>query len=148
MVGPALKAERCDRVFDDVLEHQDSPLTALNTFVQASKKSDDLIVSSREYVLRFSVSSENAADFEALWLGRDSQLKGMYGFVEFHMLKGPEVDGMTLYAPHIVWASDEAFTAWTHSAAFREAHRNAGSTRKLHEGAPKFEGFSAIQHLK
>jgi len=97
---------------------------------------------------RFTVPNDNTADFEALWLGRDSHLKGMDGFVEFHMLKGPEADGVTLYASHTVWASEEAFNAWTRSDAFREAHRNAGSTRKLYEGSPKFEGFSAIQHLK
>jgi len=97
---------------------------------------------------RFTVPNDNTADFEALWLGRDSHLKGMDGFVEFHMLKGPEADGMTLYASHTMWASEEAFNAWTRSDAFREAHRNAGSTRKLYEGSPKFEGFSAIQHLK
>lgn len=97
---------------------------------------------------RFTVPNENAVEFEALWLGRDSYLKGMDGFVEFHMLKGPEADGMTLYASHTVWASQEAFIAWTRSEAFRDAHRNAGSTQKLHDGAPQFEGFSAIQHLK
>ncbi|MEM6303854.1 MAG: antibiotic biosynthesis monooxygenase [Pseudomonadota bacterium] len=96
---------------------------------------------------RFTVKTENAEAFEALWLGRDSHLKGMEGFVEFHMLKGPETDGQLLYASHTVWASEEAFLAWTKSAAFREAHKGAGKTTKLHEGAPKFEGFSAIQHI-
>ncbi|MDP5348079.1 MAG: antibiotic biosynthesis monooxygenase, partial [Paracoccaceae bacterium] len=37
---------------------------------------------------RFAVRPENAAAFEALWLGRDSHLPQMEGFVEFHMLKG------------------------------------------------------------
>ena len=97
---------------------------------------------------RFTVPNENTEEFEALWLGRDSHLKGMDGFVEFHMLKGQQADGKTLYASHTVWQSEEAFAAWTRSEAFREAHRNAGSTRKLHEGSPKFEGFSTIQHLK
>lgn len=97
---------------------------------------------------RFTVPNDNAADFESLWLGRDSHLKEMDGFVEFHMLKGPEADGLTLYASHTVWESEEAFMAWTRSDAFRQAHRNAGSTRKLHDGAPQFEGFTAIQHLK
>ena len=39
---------------------------------------------------RFTVRCENAEAFEALWLGRDSHLKEMAGFVEFHMLRGPE----------------------------------------------------------
>lgn len=96
---------------------------------------------------RFTVRSENAGAFEALWLGRDSHLKDMDGFVEFHMLKGPETAGVILYASHTVWASEEAFRGWTKSAAFRDAHKNAGSTARLHEGSPVFEGFSTIQHI-
>lgn len=97
---------------------------------------------------RFTVKDANAEAFEALWLGRDSHLKSMDGFVEFHMLKGPSADGTTLYASHTVWASEEAFLAWTRSDAFRGAHKNAGQSRKLHEGSPTFEGFRTIQHLR
>ncbi len=96
---------------------------------------------------RFTVAAENEADFEALWLGRDSQLTELPGFVEFHMLKGPEDNGLRLYASHTVWASEEDFRAWTRSEQFRAAHARAGTTRKLHEGAPRFEGFAAIQHI-
>jgi len=97
---------------------------------------------------RFTVKDDNAEAFEALWLGRDSHLKSMEGFVEFHMLKGPSADGLTLYASHTVWASEEDFLAWTRSDAFRMAHKNAGQSRKLHEGSPQFEGFKTIQHLR
>ncbi len=97
---------------------------------------------------RFTVSHENAQAFEKLWLGRDSHLKDMDGFVEFQMLKGPEnEDGTRLYASHTVWASEDAFRAWTRSDAFRAAHKNAGNTAKLHQGAPTFEGFSVIQDI-
>ncbi|MEL6467617.1 MAG: antibiotic biosynthesis monooxygenase [Pseudomonadota bacterium] len=97
---------------------------------------------------RFTVASDNAQAFEDLWLGRDSHLKDMEGFVEFQMLKGPEAeDGTRLYASHTVWASEEAFRAWTRSDAFRAAHKGAGRTAKLHQGAPKFEGFSVIQEI-
>jgi len=51
---------------------------------------------------RFTVKLENASDFEALWLGRESHLKGLPGFVEFHMLKGSETDGVILYSSHTV----------------------------------------------
>lgn len=97
---------------------------------------------------RFHVTAANADAFEALWLGRDSHLKDMEGFVEFHMLKGPDVDGVILYASHTVWQNDEVFRDWTRSDAFRAAHKGAGSTAKLHEGAPTFEGFTTIQHIK
>lgn len=96
---------------------------------------------------RFNVKTENAEGFEAIWLGRDSRLKELDGFVEFHMLKGPEQDGQILYASHTVWASHAHFMAWTRSDAFRDAHKNAGQTRKLHEGSPTFEGFETIQHI-
>ncbi|WP_108483067.1 antibiotic biosynthesis monooxygenase family protein [Oceaniglobus ichthyenteri] len=98
---------------------------------------------------RFTVPTENAEAFEALWLGRDSHLKEMDGFVEFHMLKGPETDGTILYASHTVWADEEAFRAWTRSDAFRASHKSAGSSaQKLHQGTPTFEGFSTLQHIR
>ncbi|ETX16378.1 antibiotic biosynthesis monooxygenase [Roseivivax halodurans JCM 10272] len=96
---------------------------------------------------RFTVPTENASAFEDLWLGRDSHLKEMEGFVEFHMLKGPEEDGRVLYASHTVWQSEEAFLAWTKSDAFRAAHKNAGETKPLYDGPPRFEGFTPIQHI-
>lgn len=97
---------------------------------------------------RFTVLPGNSKAFEALWLERDSHLKEMEGFVEFHMLKTAAREGGTvLYASHTVWENEEAFTAWTRSQQFRAAHANAGGTRKLHEGHPVFEGFSAFQHI-
>lgn len=97
---------------------------------------------------RFTVTTDNAQAFEDLWLGRDSHLKDMEGFVEFHMLKGPVKDDDTiLYASHTVWENAEVFMAWTKSMAFREAHKGAGKTMKLHEGSPTFEGFETIQHI-
>ncbi|WP_425427105.1 antibiotic biosynthesis monooxygenase family protein [Sulfitobacter donghicola] len=96
---------------------------------------------------RFTVPIENAEAFEDLWLKRDSHLKEMEGFVEFHMLKGAEVDGQILYASHTVWASEEAFRGWTKSDAFRNSHKGAKTTEKLFVGTPVFEGFSAIQKI-
>ncbi|MCX7567267.1 antibiotic biosynthesis monooxygenase [Sulfitobacter sp. F26169L] len=96
---------------------------------------------------RFTVTTQNAEAFEAVWLGRDSHLKNMDGFVEFHMLKGPEIDGKILYASHTVWKSEDAFRDWTKSEAFRDAHKGAKTTAKLHEGTPVFEGFNTIQHI-
>lgn len=96
---------------------------------------------------RFTVALENAAAFEELWLSRESRLQEMDGFVSFHMLKGPETEGKILYASHTEWQSEGHFRAWTTSEEFRAAHARAGQTRKLHEGAPQFEGFTAIQHI-
>ncbi len=96
---------------------------------------------------RFTVPAQNATAFEQMWLNRESHLPEMDGFVAFHMLKGPEDAGRILYASHTVWASEEKFRAWTRSEAFRAAHASAGGTVKLHEGAPHFEGFHAIQAI-
>jgi len=97
---------------------------------------------------RFTVPEENAEAFEDMWLNRESQLNENEGFVEFHMLKGPKKDGMYLFASHTVWASKDAFVAWTSSQSFRDAHKSAGDRKKLHEGFPQFEGFDVIQHLE
>ena len=96
---------------------------------------------------RFTVALENAADFEQMWLSRESRLHEFPGFVEFHMLKGPEKDGQILYASHTVWDDEKYFTDWTQSPQFHEAHARAGKARKLYEGAPQFEGFRMIQHI-
>ncbi len=96
---------------------------------------------------RFTVPLENAAEFEELWLSRESRLQDMEGFVAFHMLKGAEEEGRLLYASHTVWQSEAHFRAWTTSEEFRAAHARAGQSRKLHEGAPRFEGFRAIQKI-
>lgn len=97
---------------------------------------------------RFTVPPENEADFEAMWLSRESRLAELPGFVEFHMLKGPEKDGNRLYASHTVWTDEEAFRNWTRSQQFRDAHAGAGEGRRLYVGPPSFEGFTAFQHIR
>lgn len=96
---------------------------------------------------RFTVPVQNADAFEAMWLGRDSQLHTLPGFVAFHMLKGPEAEGLRLYASHTVWESVDHFTAWTRSEQFRAAHARAGDGPRLTEGPARFEGFEVIQHI-
>ena len=96
---------------------------------------------------RFTVKLENAADFENIWLNRESHLDQMEGFVSFEMLKGHENDGVILYASHTTWENEEVFRAWIRSAQFRDAHKNAGETSKFHEGHPTFEGFNTIQSI-
>lgn len=97
---------------------------------------------------RFRVNLGREADFERLWLNRDTHLKGMPGFVEFQLLRGPTTEDHTLFASHTVWASRAAFEAWTRSQAFRDAHRNAGDHKGLYAGHPHFEGFEVLQDLR
>ena len=96
---------------------------------------------------RFLVKKGSEADFENVWMSRDTHLEEMAGFVEFHLLKGPEAEDHTLYSSHTVWQNREAFEAWTKSEQFRKAHANAGNqtTGSLYLGHPKFEGFEVRQ---
>ncbi len=96
---------------------------------------------------RFLVKKGSEADFEHVWMSRETHLEELPGFVEFHLLKGPEAEDHTLYSSHTVWQSREAFEAWTKSEQFRKAHANAGNqtTGSLYIGHPKFEGFEVLQ---
>lgn len=93
---------------------------------------------------RFKVRIGSEETFEQVWTARESYLDSMPGFVEFHLLKGPQADDHTLYASHTVWRARENFEAWTRSQAFRDAHARAGKksdTASLYLEHPKFEGF-------
>lgn len=95
---------------------------------------------------RFRIRKDGGAEFERIWAERDSYLRQVPGFVEFHLLRGPEREDHILYASHTIWESAEHFEAWTQSEAFRNAHRNAGGgSRDLYLGPPQFEGFEAVQ---
>jgi len=96
---------------------------------------------------RFKVKPGSETAFEDIWQNRDSKLKDVPGFVEFHMLKGPRSDEYTLYSSHTTWRSHSDFEAWTKSAAFRASHKNAGKTDVHYDGHPQFEGFEVIQSL-
>ena len=93
---------------------------------------------------RFKVKKGMEEAFEQVWSSRESYLGRMAGFVEFHLLRGPEADDHTLYASHTVWRSRDNFDAWTRSPEFREAHERAGnksSTASLYLEHPKVECF-------
>src|SRR4029077_7809067 len=75
---------------------------------------------------RFKVLKDAAQDFENVWYSRESYLHELPGFVEFHLLKGPEREDHVLYSSHTVWRSYADFEGWTKSEAFRKAHARAG----------------------
>ena len=99
---------------------------------------------------RFQVKKGSEEAFEQVWLTRDTHLDEVPGFVEFHLVKGPEAEDHTLYASHTVWRDRDAFEDWTRSDAFRKAHARAGneSTGSLYLSHPKFEGFEVRQTVK
>jgi heme-degrading monooxygenase HmoA len=97
---------------------------------------------------RFRVKKGSEQAFEKVWLSRDSQLNEVPGFVEFHLLKGPEHEDFTLYASHTVWQDQGVFEAWTKSEAFRAAHKDAGQNKPLYIDHPQFEGFEVRQTVR
>jgi heme-degrading monooxygenase HmoA len=98
---------------------------------------------------RFRVKKGMEDAFENVWASRDSYLDRMKGFVEFHLLKGPEAEDHTLYSSHTVWQTKDDFVAWTNSDEFRQAHARAGngSSNSMYLEHPKFEGFEVRQTL-
>jgi heme-degrading monooxygenase HmoA len=99
---------------------------------------------------RFKVKKGSEEAFEKVWSSRETYLDRMQGFIEFHLLKGPEADDHTLYSSHTVWSSKATFEAWTKSEEFRKAHARAGneSTGPLYLEHPKFEGFEVVQTVR
>ena len=96
---------------------------------------------------RFRVKRGSEEAFEQVWLSRDTHLHKVPGFVEFHLLKGPEAEDHTLYSSHTIWTDKASFEAWTRSEEFRRAHARADNRtgESLYIGHPKFEGFEVIQ---
>jgi len=97
---------------------------------------------------RFKVLKGEEAAFENIWLTRESHLDKVAGFIEFHMLRGPEREDHVLYSSHTIWADRQQFTNWTNSEAFRASHRGAGQNKPMYIGHPEFEGFEVIQTVK
>lgn len=96
---------------------------------------------------RFKVVPGSEADFEHMWMSRDSHLKSVPGFVEFHLLRGPAHDDHVLYASHTIWADRPSFEAWTNSEQFRAAHGGSGAAKPMYLGHPNFEGFETLQTI-
>jgi heme-degrading monooxygenase HmoA len=97
---------------------------------------------------RFKVKLGQEDAFEEIWSRRDSHLKGVPGFVSFHLLKGAEKEGFRLYASHTAWADEACFVAWTKSEAFRQAHAAAGDHKDIYLGAPELEVFDSVQTIE
>ena len=97
---------------------------------------------------RFRVKKGSEEDFEQVWTSRDTHLQKVPGFIEFHLLRGPENGDHTLFASHSVWQSKAAFEAWTRSEEFRAAHSRAGDNKALYLEHPQFEGFEVRQTVK
>ena len=89
---------------------------------------------------RFRVVAGKEDDFEQIWRGRQSHLKGVPGFVQFALLKS-EAAGE--YISQSTWADRDAFIAWTQSEAFAAGHRQ-GSLAGILEGPPQVSTYEAV----
>ena len=54
---------------------------------------------------RFKVVPGSQADFEEVWTTRDTHLRDVPGFINFHLLRGPDREDHTLYSSHSIWRS-------------------------------------------
>lgn len=93
---------------------------------------------------RFKIALGRENDFVSVWKNRDSHLEDVPGFRTFNLLRGATTEEYTLFASHSIWDSRQAFEDWTHSEAFRAAHRNAGDTKGIYLGHPQVETFEAV----
>jgi heme-degrading monooxygenase HmoA len=82
---------------------------------------------------RFQVAKGSEAAFEQVWTSRDTHLDKVPGFVEFHLLKGPEAEDHTLYASHTIWENRAMFEAWTKPENRRLGGNVAHFPRYRHE---------------
>ena len=93
---------------------------------------------------RFRIAPGRETEFIEVWQQRDSQLNGVPGFRQFHLLQGPVHEDHVLFGSHSIWDCREAFENWTRSEAFRLAHARAGNTKGLYLGPPQLETFEAV----
>jgi len=91
----------------------------------------------------FKVNKGREAEFEESWRTRKSHLDEVPGFVEFALLKGDASAEHAEYSSHTVWASREAFVAWTQSPAFAAGHRQ-GSVAGVLAGPPQVKVYDAV----
>jgi heme-degrading monooxygenase HmoA len=94
---------------------------------------------------RFRIRKDGGEEFEAIWANRESNLPQVPGFIEFHLVRGPEAEDHVLYATHVIWENRAAFDAWTQSDAFRKSHGSSRGSRDLYLGPPQFEGFEVLR---
>ncbi len=93
---------------------------------------------------RFHIALGKEEEFINIWKNRDTFLSSVPGFKDFNLLQGPSNEEFTLFASHSIWESEEVFTDWTKSEAFRKAHGGAGGSKGIYLGHPQFEGFVSV----
>lgn len=93
---------------------------------------------------RFQIARGQEARFEEVWRHRKSYLDDVPGFIDFKLLRGAFGEVSTVFLSHSQWESEQAFTDWTRSEAFKLAHQQARSPEGVVIGHPQFEGYSTV----
>ena len=97
---------------------------------------------------RFRVKKGSEDAFEKVWLNRDSQLIKVPGFVEFHLLKGPEHGGLhALFLAHAL-AKQGDVRSLDQVGGVPRRPQGCGPEQPLYLDHPKFEGFEVRQTLR
>jgi heme-degrading monooxygenase HmoA len=92
----------------------------------------------------FHVAVDQASQFEERWQRRRSFLQDVPGFEAFLLLRGDVHEDKIHYASHSLWASKEAFEAWTQSESFVQAHRGEPLPKGMVLGPPHLECFEVV----
>ena len=92
----------------------------------------------------FQVAADQCEAFETRWRQRRTHLHGVPGFESFRLLRGEQAEGAVQYASHTVWASKEAFEAWTKSDNFAQAHSGDPLPEGMVLGHPKLQRFEVV----
>lgn len=93
---------------------------------------------------RFKIARGREECFQDIWRQRKSYLDEVPGFIEFKLLRGAPGEDATVFLSHSLWESEQAFSAWTRSEAFRLAHKQARSPEGVVIGHPQFEGYTTV----
>ena len=93
---------------------------------------------------RFRIAPGREEEFVAVWRERESRLDSVAGFQRFRLLLGERGETETIVISHSEWASRQAFSDWTNSEAFTEAHRRARSPEGVVLSHPEFEGYEVV----
>jgi heme-degrading monooxygenase HmoA len=93
---------------------------------------------------RFPIAKGFENAFIEVWRSRDSKLDTVPGFKDFHLLRGPEIEGGRIFISYSTWETYDAFVAWTDSDAFKAAHGKSRAPEGTYLGPPKFEGYDVV----
>ena len=89
---------------------------------------------------RFKVIKGEEKAFEHVWLSRETHLEKVPGFIEFHLLRGPERDDHTLYSSHTVWANAD-----TSRPGPSEQFRRPTAARPAQAALPRPSGIRRLR---